>query len=358
MNHRPSSRPLPTRELLARLLLMLLTPLAGCKDSSPPPPAAAESTPTDATSSGLSAEQIEQSLAAAQEYLATQDIAKAKAILLTLVERAPNEVRAKELLGQTFILAAQQADQRRDAPAARTLRTQAYEQYKAAVALQPNSAGLHHSAGLMALTAGEPDAALGHFQAAGKLDPSSAQHPLFEAQLLIQKQRLDEAQAALERVLAIDPDEATAHASLAMIALERQQFDAALKHIAEARRIHPADIGMRGQQAKIHRRMNEPKKALELLIGVGPADRAREDVAFEIAASYDLLGEHIKAARAWEHVYKTNPVAPKAWLAMVHAGESLLKAGEREQAYMLLQQAKLAAPNEPEIKALEERIGE
>lgn len=342
-------------------LALALTALCGCGKSSTnagkahvavdPPPVQPDSGQPE-----ISNEKIEQSLAAAQEYIQSEDPIKAQAILLTLIQRAPREVRARELYGQTLTLLALQAQRRGNGKAEQEFRQQAYEQYQVAVQIDPSSAGLQQSAGMMALSAGNADAALAHFQTAGKLDSKNPQHPLYEAQIHIQAKRYDDARACLDRVLALDPDEAITHASLAMIALDLSQFDDALKHMAEARRIQPDDIGFRAQQAKIYRRKGDPQKALQLLIGLSSEDRAKDLIAFEIAASYDELGQPMHAARAWQHCFQSNQTDPKAWLAAVHIGEYLLKAGERDQALLWLQQAQVTAPNKPEVKALESAI--
>jgi tetratricopeptide (TPR) repeat protein len=307
--------------------------------------------------SAVSHDQIEKSLAAAQEYLNASDALKAQAILVTLIDRAPREVRARELYGQCLTIQAEQADRKRDAEMAMRFRQQAYEQYKSAIEIDSVSAGLQHSAGMMAIAAGNNDAAIEHFLSASKIDPRNSQHPLFAAQLLIAAKRFDEAQSALDRVVEIDPDEPIAHASLAIIALERAQFDVALREIAVARKAEPGNVDLRAQEAKIHRRKGDSKRSLELLLGLSPAERGKEVVAFEIAAAYGELGEHIKAARAWDHSFNLNPLSPRAWFAAAQAGQALLRAGEREQAVLWLQQAQLSGPDRPEVIALRDALG-
>jgi tetratricopeptide (TPR) repeat protein len=324
-------------------------------DARPSPDSAHISVPAQPSAPPPAPEKIEQSLAAAQSYIIADELSKAEAILLKLIERAgvPGEVRAHELYGQVLNLQAAAAQKRGDALAASKLRARAYEQYQAAVRIDSTTAGLQHSAGVMAMAAGLPDEALDHFVAAAKLDPNQPQFALFAAQLLIQQKRYDEARAHLDQVLKIDPDDAMAHASLAVIAMEQGQLENAMVHVREARRIDPGDVNIRVQEAKILRRQDKPKAALELLVGLSPTERAQEAVAFEIAACNEMLGDLIKAARAWQHCVQTNPIDPRTWLYQTRAAQLLLKAGEREQAWMWLQEAKMAAPNAPEVKELE-----
>ncbi len=313
---------------------------------------------TGASAAAIDADRLEASLSAAEQYLQTQDLAKARAILVTLLDRMPQEIRAREMLGQVLTLEAARAETQGDPARAHELRLQAHEQYQKVIELQPNIAGLQHSAGLMAMAAGQTDTALACFMRAGELEPDNAQYPIYAAQLLIAQRRFDEAIAALERALAIDPDEPITHASLAMIAMERERFDEAFEHMAEARRLNPADLGLRAQEARIHRRSGNPKRGVELLVGLSEADRCVEYVAVELAAGYEAMNAPMDAARVWARCYQADPLNPRAWLLAVRAGEALLKAGEIDQARLWLQDAMLAAPEAQEVRRLQQAIAQ
>lgn len=339
------ARLIQCRWICAASLICAIAPI-GCDQQSP----TAKESPASAPQ--VASEKIEASLAAVTQYLQTGEFAKAEAIARTLIGRAPNDARAHEVLGQVLIEKSAQAEQRGEVSTAVELRKQAWASYAAAVRLDPNSAGLQQSAGLIAMSAGEPDAALKCFLAAESLDHSNAQYPLYAAQLLMQAKRMDEAEAALNRALAIAPDEPYVHASLAMVHLERSQMEAALKEIQLARQADPDNVGFRAQQAKIHRRNNQPRAALELLIGLGEPERAQEAAAFEIAAAYDALGEPAKAAAAWTLCFRANPRSPLAWKAATHAGEMFLKAGDRPSAAQWASVAEQINPDSPEVRAL------
>jgi tetratricopeptide (TPR) repeat protein len=307
-----------------------------------PPPAAAR----------IDGDAIEAALAAATEYLNSQNLVEAELILEELIERAPREVPARELMGQVLIMKATQAQRSGNDEAAASIRSEAYEHYRAAVAVEAGSAGLQQSAGVIALAAGEIDAALGHFIEAGRLDGANPQHPLYAAQILIQQKRFDAAKQSLRRVIELDADEPLAHASLAMIAVEEGDFDEALGRIDRARRLAPADLRFRVQEAKIHRRSGDRQRALELLTALSAEERADAGVTVEIAAAWSDLGEDEKAAEAWAHSYRQRPTDRLAYLAAVRAGEAYLRAGRRAAAELWLEQARIAGGNAPEIRAL------
>ena len=340
------------RTLLVSACMCAWACLHGCDNPSP----ASGSSALTAPAKQVAGEKIEASLSAIQQYLQSGEISKAEAIARTLVARAPTEVRAYEMLGQVLIEKAGAAAQRGDDAASADLKKQAWESYRKATDLDAANAGLLHSAGLIALTAGEQAAALDLFVKAETLDHSNPQFPLFAAQVLMQQKKLDEAEAALKRALAIAPEEPFVHASLAMLALERNDFETAHTEISIARSAEPDSIDFRAQQAKIFRRQNQPREALELLIGLDEPSRAKEAVAFEIASAYEALGEQTKAAEAWVLCARANPRSPTAFTAIVHAADLYLKSGDATEAGRWVNIAGQLRPEAAEVQELRQRL--
>lgn len=306
---------------------------------------------------------VEAALGAADSYFNTGDLDKARVILARLVEREPREMRARELYGQTLALLARQSLQVGDAGESERLNLEAYEQYKIAISIEPESAGLQHSAGMIALGAKQMEEALGHFLEAGRLDPLNPQSPLFAAQILILNRHLDQAEAELERARRLDEDEPMIQASLAIIALERKEFDLARRRIARARTIDPHNLDLLVQEARIHRRSGDPMRALEMLVLLDGIQRARLAVSEEMALSYEAIGQSQKAAEVWTHRIRVHRNAegrevPVIWRDAVKAAEAFLRAGQREEAWHWLQNARNQMPGAEEVIALEARFAD
>ena len=136
---------------------------------------------------------------------------------------------------------------------------------------------------------------------------------------------------------------------LPAIALERGDCPGARRHVLEARRIDGANLAIRVQQARIHRRCDEPRRALELLVTLGDRERSEAAVTGEISAGFRDLGEPVKAAEAWEHRLLLHPVA---WRAALGAAEARPEAGALERARVDLRKARLAAPRPAEVRAV------
>lgn len=327
--------------------------IAGCSDSPAGPGAAVPTVPTAAsgTTPPPTPEAIETTLDAAGTYFNQQNFPAAETILLKLLERVPTESRARELLGQVLLVQASAAERRGEKAEAGALRERALEQYRLAIAEKPSSAGLHQSAASVALAAGEVEEALRLFQKAGELDATSAQSPLYEAQVLIRLKRYDEARAAIDRVFAINADEPFAYATLAGLELERGNNELAIEHIVEARQIDAQNMALRIQEARIRRRTGDPARGVQILAGLSDDDRVREAVASELAECFAAMGDNDRAAAAWEHRLGRDPTA---WLAAARAGAYHLKAGRRDRARLLYDQAVLIAPRAEEVQGLGE----
>ncbi|MHC5112797.1 MAG: tetratricopeptide repeat protein [Planctomycetota bacterium] len=319
----------------------------------PPPTPAPEAEPATATTGGPGADEIDAALDAAQQYLDGDDLPRAEAVLAVLVEKAPRESRAHELLGQVLARRAVKARQAGQPDAAAASYAEAYESYSRAVELDPASAGLQQSAGVVAHAAGLPEEALAHYRAAMKLDPRHPQYPLYAAQVLIETERYDEAARALDTVLVLDPDEPVAHASLAIVALEQGRHDEALMHIGEARRISPDDLRFRAQEARIHRRSGDPEQGAQLLQALPLESRTTELVTSELAACYEDAERYALAGIAWEQRFQAIRGERDAYLAAVRAGRAYLQEGAIERARGLLSEAKILAWSSPEVQEFE-----
>lgn len=340
------------------IFLALMT-AGGCDRAQPEPaksvaPESEAILPPDTT---VTPQNIQASLKAADQYFSTGELDKARAILAVLIERAPREGRARELFGQVLTLIALQAGPGVAETEKQELLEKAYEQYRIACELKPDSPGLHHSAGMIAYEAGRKEAALEHYLSAGRLDPLNPQPPLFAAQVLIQLERLEEAHQQLTSALEIDRDEPLIYVSLAIVAEQRGQYEEALSLILEARVIDPRNLGFLAKEARIHRLSGQPRRGLDGLLGLNEIQRSHLAVAFEIAMGYEAIGEPSKAALTWELRYTLRVDKPDRWRDALRAGQAYLKAGKRETARNWLMKAKLIAPDEPDIRAFETEFG-
>ena len=153
----------------------------------------------------------------------------------------------------------------------------------------------------------------------------------------------------LEHVPPLEPESPPDHAGMAVAAMQRGDCEKALEHFNYARQASPDDLDLRVMEAETYRHCGWPDVTLELLSELDARSRALEPVAAEIAEAHRMLNEPGRAAMAWELRYIHHP---KAWRAAAHAAESWMEAGQHKPAQWWFEQARLAAPNTPEIQAL------
>ncbi|MHC4081525.1 MAG: tetratricopeptide repeat protein [Planctomycetota bacterium] len=145
------------------------------------------------------------------------------------------------------------------------------------------------------------------------------------------------------------PESPPDHAGLAVAAMQQGDCEQALEHFRYARQASPDDLDVRLWEAQAYRHCGWPDVTLELLSELDARSRAREDVAAEIAEAHRMLDAPGQAAMAWELRYIHHP---KAWRAAAHAAQAWIEAGQHKPAQWWYEQARLAAPNTPEVQAL------
>ncbi|MCZ6835232.1 MAG: tetratricopeptide repeat protein [Planctomycetota bacterium] len=337
------------------LLSLLLAP-GGCGQSEGDTPASPES--AQEAQPSYDPGSIDDALMAANQYFNGGRFDEALAILVVLVQRAPKEGRAWEMYGQTIAMKAKQAELEARAEDAKRLWLQAYGHYQQAIVLDPESSGLHQSTGMISLSAGRTAEALQHFLKAGELDPSDPQPPVFAAQLLMQTGRYNEAEAELLRAHEIDPDQPMVHASRAVIELQRENYEAARRFISLARQINPLDIGLLAQEARIHHRAGQPRRSLEMLLLLTDEQKTQIAVAEELAAGYLAIDQPLDTAAVWVNRSRHRPEAADRWQDAIKASEAFLMAGDREEAWLWLQDAKRMAPDDEGVTSLEAKFAD
>ncbi len=245
-------------------------------------PAEAEARASD----GSDALVIEEILRSSRSLLAQGEYGKAEALLAPAVRRngVDQDLRlalAEALLGQGFFEAA-------------------HEQFVAAIAIGPDAPQLRFDAAAVASRAGLPDDAEEHYWAAQRMDPQDERFPLYLAQVQRKLGKLTEAKKNLLIASRLDPSLDVAWGTLADIALEENNLSIARNHIEKARELAPGRLAWRILEARIERRDNNPQRAVALLSGLSPEERARQPMALrEIALCLGLMDEPKRAAELY-----------------------------------------------------------
>jgi tetratricopeptide (TPR) repeat protein len=138
---------------------------------------------------------------------------------------------------------------------------QAVEAFHKAEELQPADADLHISAGRALESAGALDDAQKEFSTAARLNPKSKEALAGVVNVNMRAHRLPEAEAALRKFVAADPQNATAHLQLGRVLAAEDKNDEAATEIEAALKLQPDDLEAQREVAGLHAAAKQYDKA-------------------------------------------------------------------------------------------------
>lgn len=327
-----------------------MTLLGGCGDgemASAPPP---EKT--------FNPDRFQEGLIAVDRWLSDGDAVKAEVIAARLVELDPDSIVALQAHGNCLLILGSLADQSGDFANATALRQRADASYQSALihAGSKAEAPLLHQAALAAAATGDLErACVVHIRAAS-MDPTDPTHPIFAANTLTRLEHPEEATTWFDRAIEIAPDEPWAWAGRAECQRQLQRFDEALAAIRTARsrsvaRGTESGFPFRVAEARILRESGQPRRAADLLYAIDSSEHTRGSIS-ELAAACTDIGEHRRAAEAWEQFNVQNPGDVASMLA---AAECWIRADELEEAAAWLNLAETAGAPPSVIEGVRQR---
>lgn len=338
----------PRGILVAGTCVLLGCFAAGCGSQEPE-----QASPT----ARFDAVRFEEGLLAIETWLEKGRPVQAEQIARRLVELDPDSIDALEAHGRCLvILAALEAREGRSDGSG--LNREALERYRSAIASAagtPPHASLLHAAGLAAQAVGEDEEALEYHERAASIDTTNPQHPIFVGNLLAKLERPAEAATWFTRATEVDPREAWGWAGLAETRRQVDEHDSALEAIRTARRHAPSNVSFRVAEARILRESSRGREAAMLLFAIQPAERATPAVTGELAAACTQIGEHGRAAQAWEALHSAQPERIDA---SVNAAFAWIRAGEPGRAASWLEAAEAAGATPAQLEKLRSQLRE
>lgn len=299
-----SGRPVIAGVLVLGAAVLVIGGLALRSAMSPPSAASAGEKPLTTAS----AKAIEAALESAAKYQRDGQFEQSSTILSKLVETNPQDPAIRRAYAQTLM--------------GMKKYTPAYEQYEAALALQPpgtmqriaagkdeQAAQLHFEAGTCASAAGMLDRSIEHYSMAQTAAPGEAKYPLYLAMVQIKRaggtdpETESAAMASLLRAAKLNPDLAEAWGTLAELELRRDQPGLAAQHIENARKLQPAVAKWRLVEARILNRKGEAERAATLLLALDPSQRNQPAILTVLGESYGLMRKPAEAAKLYADAF-------------------------------------------------------
>lgn len=220
----------------------------------------------------------------------------------------------------------------------------ALPRYEAALELEPRLACLHDRVGLALARLGRLDEAERALRRGMALDGQLAEPRVSLGNLLFRQGRIDEAEAAYRGALAISESNATAHLDLGLLLLESGRSAEAERHLARAAELDPSDASARGALGDLYAATGSLGSAIASYREALERDPASPALQNNLGNALERAGRLDEAERAFRRAIELDPV-----LAFPHngLGSVLLARGEGRAAIAELERAVSLAPDAP-----------
>lgn len=267
-----------------------------------------------------------------------------------IVEQYPEFRAARVLLGQWHIQVGE--------------RDEAYEQFAAALELEPTDAPLQNLAGSTAMLLGETGLAETHHRLAARAEPENPRWLLPLADVMIKTQDWNKAQLTLLEALRLDSTLHQANAGLADVYARRgqdgdlqraidQMENARAQVVADPEEIEDLIVYVR-KLARLYARQDDAMEAARVLNTLLPEEaRKRPEVIAELSEYLAQNGQPLAAALEYQLALDADP--GNATFA-AEGTRWLIEAGRVDAARAMLERLRAIDAGHPAIGVLEEKL--
>lgn len=180
----------------------------------------------------------------------------------------------------------------------------AEQQYKRALALNPNYALGHYRYSGLLSRARRHEEAVAESRRANELDPLSPSMMSALGQALLFARRYDEAQQALLKALELDPNYFPAHALLADTHNARGMFEDSITEVKKAEIVAPADPWVRADLGYVYAKLGRKSDAEKVLKELKAESQSRYMSGFFVSWVCIGLGKNEEALQWLERAYQ------------------------------------------------------
>lgn len=267
----------------------------------------------------------------AAAYLKLGYADRALEVLQPMMNGDKDDVQLYALVGQVQLL-------KKD-PAA------AAEQFEKAAAIDPKNVGLHTQLGLSLVAAGETQKGIAALQASSGLDPKQIQSDIAMAVIHLQKRQYDkalEALAQLERKL--PKEDPFVHELRGVAQIGKNDYASARRSFERALAVDPSSVGSAINLAQLDMRNKNPAAARKRLEGA--LDKNKNNLQAMLAMA-SLAAAESKDQEYLDWLVKTAMAHPKVAQPRVMIARYYLGKNQPKQALTSAQEALSAQPNDP-----------
>lgn len=234
----------------------------------------------------------------------------------------------------------------------------AYEQLLKSLQFERQQPELHLLAATVAMQLKEHDKAIEHYTMATGLSPRSSRYLVHLANAYLLIGRTDQARDTFLQALSVDSSAHQAYKGLSDIFAQQNKIELALQQIQKAIDQTPANqrplqVLYIRHRAGLLRRGNRPSDALLLLKTLSGEERKDEGVLRDLAVTWALLEQPVRAAEEYESVMPDRPMDPSLLAAAAHWR---IKAGDAKKAGEHVEVLRRIAPSFSGLRELEDSL--
>ncbi|GEM_PF-2930244 len=167
---------------------------------------------------------------------------------------------------------------------------QATQEYRKALALNPENFTTHYNLAVLYLAQGELDLAITSFQEALKIEPDSWESHYNLGIAYYDLDFTEQAIAQYQRARDLNPNEADVHFNLALAYARAERFDLAVVEYEETLRLNPKNISAHNNLGNAYRNLGQLDRAVvefEEALKLNPSDVLAN---YNVASTKDLMG--------------------------------------------------------------------
>jgi eukaryotic-like serine/threonine-protein kinase len=180
-------------------------------------------------------------------------------------------------------------------------------EFRAALALGPNDAGIHHWYGVLLYTVGRVRESSVHMAQARTLDPFSAGIAIDHAVALYGAHRFGEAKAELARAIELDSTRSDAYLVMAWTYLAENKADSAIQALEQSRR-NGIGFEVRAHLSIAYRKLGKTPEADRLAGEIESEFTTGQSDGYDLAIVAVDRGDKALAFRALERAFARHPV--------------------------------------------------
>jgi tetratricopeptide (TPR) repeat protein len=198
----------------------------------------------------------------------------------------------------------------------------------------PESARAHANLGVALLKRGQTKEAFKELTTALEIDPENYLASLTVARLHLAEGRISEAENVYRKLLQLHPEDAAVEVGLSSVLIRTNRHDEAYVRLSNAVRIDKHDSFARFLLGFVCLQRSDPRCALNEFRAASKLDLRNPDIYHAIGVAYTLLGQHLRAEKAFKTALA---LAPDSSATAINLAQTLLGFKKADQAINILQ---------------------